>query len=326
MNVPDQPGQHADDRLRAAAEARRQDAPDFALHPATRRMLVDEARRQHARRAPTQGGPWRVRWIWAWASGLALVATVLVLQPLAKTKARRLAQPAPPAAEAAPVLESLALKEDGLAVATNLHQEPLLALAEAPPALRELSPVGEAAVPAAPPAPPEFLSLAGAQAPGAGGGNLSLGAPVRVAALPAGQRFLRVRTPAERARRDAAPGVLERFTVHAEGGALVLTDSDGSVYRGELSAPSGDGAEAVPHAFRVEGTNLTLRLPVVVTGVIAVAAPSLPRATVAGRGLGEPAASPKPAFLSLRGTSVIGGTNRVEILAAPPRPDSPPAA
>lgn len=294
MNVPEDPGTPAEARLRAAADARRRAAPEFVLHPATRRMLVDEARRQHAQRAPAQGGPWRVRWFWAAASGLALGVTLLVLRPLTDTlRPRELAKAAQTNAETASFITQ---NEPAMELAAQA--EPPAAAAPGATALADASPPRVLAKPAA-------SSLAAIEAP---------------AAAPAGQRFEQVLPAAARTRAADAPPVLRQFTLQATGSALRLTDADGSVYRGELGAALDPAApEARQRPFRVEGTSLTLRLPVVVTGLVAQAAPSLPRTTVTGRALGEPAASLAPAFLSLRGTAVVGGTNRFEILAAPPR-------
>lgn len=302
MNVPEDPRPPAEARLRAAADARRRAAPEFALHPATRRMLVDEARRQHAWRAPAQGGPWRMRWAWAAASGLALVATLLVLRPL--TEAQRpheLAKAAPAQTDA----------EAATFIARNEPAKELAALEAAQPA-------------AAAPGTPAYADASPPQV-------LATPAPARAVieappATPAGQRFEQVLPAAARARGADAPPVLRQFTLHVTGSTLQLTDADGSVYRGELGAAVDPAAaEARQRPFRVEGTNLALRLPVVVTGLVVQAAPSLPRTAVAGRAPGEPAASLVPVFLSLRGTAVVGGTNRFEILAAPPREGALPA-
>lgn len=301
MNVPQDPGPPAEARLRAAADARRRAAPEFALHPATRRMLVDEARRQHARRAPTQGGPWRVRWFWAVGSGLALGVTLLVLRPLTETqRPLELAKAAQTNAEAASFSTR---NENAEKLGLRTAMEPAtvtpgtLALADA-----AMPPPVQVAPPAASPA--------------------VLNAP---AAAAAGQRFEQVLPAAARTRDADAPPVLRQFTLQVTGSALRLTDADGSVYRGELGAAVDPAApEARQRPFRVEGNSLTLRRPVVVTGLVAQAAPSLPRTTVTGRALGEPAASLAPVFLSLRGTAVVGGTNRFEILAAPPRAGASP--
>lgn len=320
MNAPDQPGQPADERLRAAAEARRQAAPDFALHPATRRMLVDEARRHHVRQAPRQGGPWRVRWIWGLASALALVVTLLVLRPAADfIRASRMAKSAP-APAAGPE------RSEPADVQLRLAKEAPPATAAAASTLRELA-ADAAAVP--PPGP------AANPAPAPADTALFLGAPLAVTTPAAGQRFQQVRAAGPPARRPATPGVLERFTLQTTGNAILLTEADGSVYRGELlAAPAAGGRdrpaapldnEAGQLAFRAVGTNLTLRLPVTVTGVVAVARPAVARTTTGSRAPGESAASIAPVYLSLRGTAVIGGTNRVEILAAPPREGTPPA-
>lgn len=323
MNVPDEPGPQAEERLRAVADARRRAAPELALHPATRRMLVDEARRHHARHPARQGGPWRMRWVWGLASTLALVVTLLVLRPVADwIKVRQMTKSTPaPAAHPTPGFERAKQAE----VRLDTAQEAAPGTTPAPPAAVE--PRADAA------------SFGLAESPahdvaGATSTALFLGAPVAVAAPAAGQRFQQVRAAGERTGRGATPRMFERFTLLTAGTALQLTDADGSVYRGELFPAPGAAGQAragVPVdnevsqlPFRVAGTNLTLRLPVVVTGVVAVAAPSPPRTTVAGRALGEPAASLAPVFLSLRGAAVIGGSNRVEILAAPPRAGAPP--
>ena len=305
MNVPEDSGQFAEGRLRAAAAARRRAAPAFTLHPATRRMLVDEARRQHLRRLPAQGGPWRVRWFWAAASGLALVVTLLVLRPLTGTlRPRDLAQAAQPRTNAEAAY-FMARSEPAVVLALRAD-EPAAAAPETP-AFAEAAPPRALATPAASATVP---SLAAIEAP---------------ATAPAGQRFEQLLPAAARTRATDALPVLRQFILQATGRALLLTDADGSVYRGELgTAVDPAAAETRQRPFRVEGTSLTLRLPVVVTGLVAQAAPALPRTTVAARAPETPAASLAPVLLSLRGTAVVGGTNRFEIVAAPPREGAPP--
>jgi hypothetical protein len=333
MNVPTDPGQHADERLRAYAAARRA-APTQEPHPATRRLLVDEAVRVHGRAGAPAGGrerpPW---WRWAWTLGGAgaLGVAALLLRPVMQPEAgRQLARlEAAPAREAAPTTNSAppaavpAAEELSAAVTeeeesagragaaeVDLAGEPGVAPGRTFAGGRIVT-LGDRAAAAG---QPGGLAEPAAAAPGPLRllATESLGAP---APAPA-QRFERRRAGRSGAG-DGSP--LQRFTLALNGTRVLLTDADGSQYPGEAApaaAPAAGAARAETEArpFRVAGTNRATGRLLVVTGWVTVA--PLPLPATGGAGAAQ--------VLLLSGTLAAEGAAPVEFQAAPVRAETPP--
>lgn len=283
-----EPNHNADEQLKRYAADRRAQAPS-ELHPANRRALQAEVAAVYGRGAVA--GPWWRRLIipqFAW--GLALVA-ILGLSVLT------LRQPTPPPVEvpAAQKKESEAKDSVSLGLEVALDsadekQERDLILRDAPSPserwLAENAPRGRTAASAPPRADPadgekaeartavaravekERLSrtreIAATPTPAASAPapKAEPVAAMKAAEQPLSLSFSNLATPAQNGQTE---NILTRFTLTQAGEQLQVTDADGSLYKGLVVTQQ--PAQNF-YAFRVSGTNNTLRLPVTFTGQV----------------------------------------------------------
>jgi hypothetical protein len=253
-----EPNHNAEEQLKRYAEERRkQPAPE--LHPATRAMLQGEVTRTYKKRAVKESlfTRWRINPATLWV--LPIIGFFVVLSFQAhrhgkeKTSAEQRKVVAPISTASAP-------------------EEPKALGGQADTATREVAVKKEAAkdiVAAAPTAaaPPPVTTP-----PGAGGGVKERGRRDEVTVARAFSKteadenlsFSNLAPPARQQAvtlNNTEANVMNRFQMERTGLRVRFVDQDKSVYDGRVVGKNG-----TTNLFRAEGTNQTLRAPVVITG------------------------------------------------------------
>ena len=283
--MPEEPKQPIEDLLEAHAQKRRAEGGDFTLHPATRTLLLGEAKRVHGPAESAPEKPVRSAWFLLWtrlAGAFGFVALlglgVVVFQQF---------EPAPKMEMAAqPMVFQGTVSNLRIGGLFEVVPEPQSALSS--PTIASTSPEAASApqrslTDSSEPAPELAMRTREARVdpPSAASAPKPAASPVPTAILPegrakaavlnepatsateqlAGVAFRRVEVP-DGLRRNlqspALPPVLTSFRVSLLGNRLRIEETDGSIYLGDLS-PSGG-------AFAVAGTNRTSGLSVRFSG------------------------------------------------------------
>ena len=115
--MPAEDPNQADELLRRYATKRREQAGDFSLHPANRRMLQDEVARQHPAGDPPRTsllswvGLWRNRIAMTVAAAAAVIVMLIMLNPARNEQPMRMAKNEPTAAREADQSKDAALRK-----------------------------------------------------------------------------------------------------------------------------------------------------------------------------------------------------------------------
>lgn len=316
--------------------------PGVELHPAARRALQDEVKTVFGRATRPRPKPiWAGWWLrLPLAGAFAAVAVMLILQNRRYEKAQHYS------------------REAGATLAGSGH----IRAREANEVARESRPMASPG-PAPGAGPMSSLSTARAIAPSepAGATNTLASAPPATFGEAAqsdmprpsaavvtrsGRRASQVTPPIFKSA-PPAPVVLDTFRVQRQGENVLVTDGDGSVYRGKVVKPTAEatGKPSAPgeensYTFSVQGVNQSLRQPVNFHGRVAVVskAGDLHGAAPSGRAGETHDALQSPESETLRASSIlgravtvvsgiatVGATNRVRIEATSPTPMSLPA-
>jgi hypothetical protein len=295
-----EPNHNAEEQLKRYAEAcRKQPAPE--LHPATRAMLQGEVARTHKKRVEKQSlfTRWQINPAMLWVLPIIGLIVALVLQrhesPKKNATENQEKMVAPMSAASAPQ-EAEVVKQK----VETLTSE----------AKKEVSKDSVAVV--APTAAPA------ATAPGAGGDVRSRQDETRVArafARTEADENLSFSNLAPPARQQAVSlnnmeaNVMNRFQMERTGLRVRFVDADKSVYDGRVV-----GSNGATNMFRAEGTNQTLKAPVVITGQYYNVRPSGGVAQQQQPQLRAQLADANEQTL-LQGQAVVGRSNQIQIEA-----------
>jgi hypothetical protein len=250
--MPEQPEHRLERQLRAYADQRRRAAGGpFAVPPDTRRALQAEVERRYGGPRPRSKPFWHWWLMWrpgfAWATaglvaaavGLFLLvrrerpATVAMASARVESNRRQVAapadqQPAPFPTPAAARPATVVVARPVTAPATDTLAETALPAAAAASTAQQSNAT----------APAPTRALARFVRANSGDGSTSATDHVRGGAV---QRFVQMETQAKRPPTFSSPPpalVLNDFRIEAAGNRVRITDADGSVYEGALSAPN----------------------------------------------------------------------------------------